>query len=76
MNKKIKIQDLLNETISEKEKINDSNLEEDYPINPTSRRDLRTLAFYFIYSADRFDYSESIENIIDKTILFMTPPLV
>jgi|SaaInlLV_10m_DNA_2_1039722.scaffolds.fasta_scaffold07721_5 transcription antitermination protein NusB len=65
MNKKIKIQDLLNETVTEKEKINTSDSEKYSPLTPKSRRDLRTLAFYFIYSADRFDYSETTEDIIN-----------
>lgn len=36
------------------------------PVKPESRRDMRALAFYFIYAADRFDYTISLEGLIDN----------
>jgi N utilization substance protein B len=35
-------------------------------LQATSRRDMRALAFYLIYSMDRFDYTLPLEEIIDN----------
>jgi N utilization substance protein B len=34
------------------------------PLKPKSRRDMRALAFHFLYAADRFDYTIPIEEIV------------
>lgn len=36
------------------------------PIRPESRRDMRALAFHFIYAMDRSDYQVSLEDIIQN----------
>jgi len=36
------------------------------PLRPESRRDMRALAFHFIYAMDRSDYAISIEEIIQN----------
>jgi len=36
------------------------------PIRPKSRRDMRSLAFHFVYATDRFDYTVPLEEIIEN----------
>lgn len=35
-------------------------------ITPESRRDMRALAFHFLYALDRFDYAVSLETIVEN----------
>jgi len=36
------------------------------PLVLTSRRDMRSLAFHFVYAVDRFDYTVSLEEIVQR----------
>ena len=38
----------------------------DVPLIPRSRRDMRSLAFQILYAIDRFDYSISVEEIVEN----------
>jgi len=42
--------------------------QEEYPraYNDLSRRDIRSLIFHFLYAAESFDYTESINAIVDN----------
>ncbi|MCK4650956.1 transcription antitermination factor NusB [Candidatus Babeliales bacterium] len=40
--------------------------ESEKTFKPTSRRDIRCLAFYLLYAIDRFDYSVSLEQMIEN----------
>lgn len=35
-------------------------------LRPTTQRDLRSLAFHFIYAVDRFDYGITLEEIVEN----------
>ena len=38
----------------------------DEMLRPESRRDMRSLAFHYLYAVDRFDYTLSLEEIIER----------
>lgn len=52
----------------ESKKNNDSKIsfENQKPLHPESRRDMRSLAFHFIYAVDRFNYTIPIETVINN----------
>lgn len=35
-------------------------------LKPTTQRDLRSLAFHFMYAVDRFDYSITLEEVLEN----------
>jgi len=43
-----------------------NDLEKEIPIKTSSRRDIRFLAFNLLYAVDRFDYSVSLDQVIQN----------
>jgi N utilization substance protein B len=53
-----------NESISTEENAEESTTYKSY--DDLSRRDVRSLAFHFLYAAEAFNYEESVQSVIDN----------